>query len=125
MDIKPQNVLYIFRDKNDIQSLRVVLSDVNDMEVSSFSCPFSASPNFPTCSGESKHCQNFNLSMLALVLHMGIAPTRNETAAFWVGEEFYGKLPRPYILELVQYLRDTVSSTFPLLADLTRGWPDV
>ena len=124
MDIKPENILYSLREKNDVQSLRVVLCDVNDTELSTFNCPFSAMPKYPTCTGESKHCQNFNLCMLALLLHMGIA-TSDELAAFWVEEDFYERLPRRYILELAQHLRDIVSGTFPLLADLTRGWPDV
>ena len=62
--------------------------------------------------------------MLALQLHMGIA-TSEEFAAFWVPEDFYERLPRAHILELAQQLRDIVTSKFPLLADLTRGWPDV
>jgi len=128
MDIKPQNILYALREKNDVQSLRVVLCDVNDnvndTPISTINCPFSAMPNYPTCTGESKQCQNFNLCMLALQLHMGIA-TSEEFAAFWVPEDFYERLPRAHILELAQQLRDIVTSKFPLLADLTRGWPDV
>jgi len=124
MDIKPQNVLYVLQDKTDVQSLRVVLCDVNMMEVSSFNCPFSAEPNFPVCAGMSIHCQNFNLCMLALLLHMGTSPTRNRTATFWVQSDMYEQFPRSYILEVVQEMRDTVSNTFPPLRDLTRGWPD-
>ncbi len=62
--------------------------------------------------------------MLALLLHMGNAPTRNRAATFWVDSDMYEQFPRPFVLEIVQEIRDTVSNTFPLLADLTREWPD-